>query len=117
MACESGETGEFPPPSPSPPTHFSPTDPALPLPQLRTTTPSQRIIEHAVTDEVILEDEAEDAPDDDDDDSFGSRTYASIISWRQADQLGCVGLLYVILTLILVSGRVMSDGMSFRLIQ
>jgi melanoma-associated antigen len=70
------------------------------------------IIEYAsLTDELILEEEAADAPDDDDDDDLlGFRTYGSIISWSQADQLGHVGLLYVILTLILVSGRVMSDG-------
>lgn len=65
----------------------------------------------ALTDEHILEEEAVDAPsDDDDDDMFGPRSYGSIISWSTADQLGPIGVLYIILALILVSGRVMSDG-------
>jgi len=69
------------------------------------------IIEYAaLTDEQILEEEAADAPDDDDDDDvFGLRTYGSIISWSNADQLGSIGVLYVVLALILVSGRVMTD--------
>lgn len=62
----------------------------------------------ALTDEQILEEEAADAPDDDDDDEL--RTYGSIISWSNADQLGSIGVLYVILALILVSGRVMTDS-------
>jgi hypothetical protein len=69
------------------------------------------IIEHAaLTDEQILEEEAADALSDDDDDDFGARTYGSIISWSDADQLGPTGILYVVLALILVSGRVMSDS-------
>lgn len=71
------------------------------------------IIEYAaLTDEQILEEEAVDVPDDDeDDDVFGHRAYGSIISWSNADQLGPIGILYVILTLILVSGRVITDSM------
>lgn len=68
------------------------------------------IIEHAaLTDEQILEDEAADVPSDDDDDA-SPRSYGSIISWSNADQLGAIGILYVVLSLILVSGRVMADG-------
>lgn len=58
----------------------------------------------------ILEEEAVDAPDSDEDDDDGPRTYGSIISWSQADQLGSVGMLYVVLTLILVSGRVITES-------
>jgi hypothetical protein len=69
------------------------------------------IIEYAaLTDEQILEEEAVDAPSDDEDDDFGTRSYGSIISWSNADQLGPAGVLYVIQALILVSGRVMSDS-------
>ncbi|KAJ7211020.1 MAGE-domain-containing protein [Mycena rebaudengoi] len=71
-----------------------------------------RIIEHAaLTDEQILEDEAADAPsDDDDDDEYsGNIAYGSILSWSSADQLGPIGILYVVLSLILVSGRVIGD--------
>jgi melanoma-associated antigen len=71
------------------------------------------IIEYAaLTDERILEEEIADGPDDDDDDddTFGHRSYGSIISWSNADQLGSIGILYVILTLILVSGRVITDS-------
>jgi len=69
------------------------------------------IIEYAaLTYEDILEEEAADQPDsDDEEDGVGSRFYGSIISWSTADQLGPVGILYVILALILVNGRVMSD--------
>lgn len=48
--------------------------------------------------------------DDDDDDMLGSRSYGTIISWSKCDQLSPIGILYVILALILVSGRVMSDS-------
>lgn len=75
------------------------------------------IIEYAaLTDEQILEEEAADAPDDDDDeDVFGIRTYGSIIAWSNTDQLGSIGVLYVVLTLILVSGRVMTDSTPYSL--
>ena len=44
----------------------------------------------------------------DDDDELPS-TYGSIISWSTSDQLGALGFLYVILALILVSGRTLDD--------
>lgn len=80
------------------------------------------IIERAaLTDEQILEQELADTPFDDsddeddngaDDDERRPRPYGSLISWSTTDQLGPLGILYVILALILVSGRVMTDGMS-----
>lgn len=39
------------------------------------------------------------------------RTYGSILSWTQNDQLGALGVLYVILALILVNGRVVQERM------
>ncbi|KIJ91541.1 hypothetical protein K443DRAFT_685927, partial [Laccaria amethystina LaAM-08-1] len=81
------------------------------------------IIERAaLTDEQILEQELADTPfdDSDDEDDNGAdederrpRPYGSLISWSTTDQLGPLGILYVILALILVSGRVMTNGMSF----
>jgi melanoma-associated antigen len=38
------------------------------------------------------------------------RNYGSVIAWGSSDQLGVVGILYVILALILVNGRVLSDS-------
>lgn len=77
------------------------------------------IIERAaLTDEQILEQELADTPFDDsddeddngaDDDERRPRPYGSLISWSTTDQLGPLGILYVILALILVSGRVMTD--------
>jgi melanoma-associated antigen len=66
----------------------------------------------AQTEEAILEAEAALVPSDDEDDESesGPSYYGSIISWSTADQLGPTGVLYIILALILVSGRVMSDG-------
>ena len=64
-----------------------------------------------MADEHLLEDEAADQPVEDDDDP-GSRSIGSIISWSSADQVGPIGILYVILALILVSGRVITDGKS-----
>ncbi|KAH9946740.1 MAGE-domain-containing protein [Amylocystis lapponica] len=73
------------------------------------------IIEQAAaTDPALLAAEKADlgasAPDDDDDDTgVGTRPHGSILAWRTADQLGAIGVLYVLLALILVDGRVMSD--------
>ncbi|KIJ90175.1 hypothetical protein K443DRAFT_686926 [Laccaria amethystina LaAM-08-1] len=74
------------------------------------------IIERAgLTDEQILEQELADTPFDDsddeddngaDDDERRPRPYGSLISWSITNELG---ILHVILALILVSGRVMTD--------
>ncbi|TDL23424.1 MAGE-domain-containing protein [Rickenella mellea] len=64
----------------------------------------------AATDELILEDEIMGiSEDDDEDDDANPRTYGSILSWSSADELGSIGLLYVLLALVLVSGGVLSD--------
>ncbi|KAF8635766.1 hypothetical protein AX17_003865 [Amanita inopinata Kibby_2008] len=83
---------------------------------LRSTLDPRLIEIAAQTDEQILEDEALDAPedDDDDDDAFSEgghtpRYYGSLISWTRGDQIGALGVLYVILALILVNGRVIPD--------
>lgn len=83
------------------------------------------LVEHAAqTEEEILEEEAADQAllfpsqnqsDDegdasDDDGERPSKFYGSLISWSKADQLGSVGLLYIILALVLASGRVVSDS-------
>ncbi|KAF9466735.1 MAGE family-domain-containing protein [Collybia nuda] len=71
------------------------------------------IIEHAaLTDEQIYEEEHADAPSEDEDDPEDGtpvRSYGSIISWSTSDQLGPTAILYTILSLILVSGRAMTD--------
>ncbi|KAL0953796.1 hypothetical protein HGRIS_004980 [Hohenbuehelia grisea] len=71
------------------------------------------IIEESLqTDEKILEEEMADAPsdDDDDDDAASSRSYGSIIAWNSTDHLAPIGFGYVVLALILVSGRVLGDN-------
>jgi len=87
------------------------------------------IIEHAAqTLPKVLEEEGGDQgtlfpstlEDDEDEDGEedGDRPpkfYGSLISWSRADQLGSIGILYVILALVLANNRVMSDGkVSFR---
>lgn len=47
-----------------------------------------------------------------DDNKVGTRSIGSIFAWQHADQLASVGILYVILALILVEGRVISDSTS-----
>ncbi|KAJ6589317.1 MAGE family-domain-containing protein [Mycena capillaripes] len=80
---------------------------------LRSTLNARLIEEAALTREEILEEEAADAPSDDDDEDEighgGGTAYGSIISWSSTDQVGALGVLYVVLALILVSGRVMGD--------
>ena len=72
------------------------------------------IIEQAaLSDERLLEEEIAEGPDDDDDDDM-PRNYGSIIAWSTADQLAALGLLHVILALILVNGRVISECASLR---
>ena len=53
-----------------------------------------------------------DAPDDVDGAEHGVRTYGSIIAWNSADQLSALGILHVILALILVSGKIITDSES-----
>ncbi|KDQ58128.1 hypothetical protein JAAARDRAFT_257770 [Jaapia argillacea MUCL 33604] len=74
-------------------------------------TLSPTLIELAsVTHESILEEEAADAAfTGNDDDETPIRNYGSILSWSTGDQLGTVGVLYVILGLILLSGKSIGD--------
>jgi hypothetical protein len=64
----------------------------------------------AQSDDAILAEESEAIPETEDDEDSWPRAYGSIISWSNSDQLNSVGILHVILSLILVSGRVMSEG-------
>ncbi|KAF9220610.1 MAGE-domain-containing protein [Gyrodon lividus] len=67
------------------------------------------IIEQAaLTGDRLLEEQITEGPDDDDDEDT-PRNYGSIISWSSADQLAALGLLHVILALILVNGRSISE--------
>ncbi|KAF9530740.1 MAGE family-domain-containing protein [Crepidotus variabilis] len=80
------------------------------------------IIEHAAqTYPEILEEEGgdqgtlfpmtlDDDADDDDDGEVPPKFYGSLLSWTRSDQLGSIGILYVILALVLVNGRVMPDN-------
>ncbi|KAI0764243.1 MAGE family-domain-containing protein [Trametes elegans] len=45
-----------------------------------------------------------------DDNPVGTRSTGSIFAWHHADQLASVGILYTILALILVEGRVINDN-------
>ncbi|KAI9432402.1 MAGE-domain-containing protein [Lactarius indigo] len=82
---------------------------------LRSTLDPALIERAALTNKRIFEVEAADAPDDVADAEPGTRTYGSLIAWNSADQLAALGILYVILALILVSGKVISD-MDLRLL-
>ncbi|KAI6132996.1 MAGE-domain-containing protein [Pisolithus croceorrhizus] len=67
------------------------------------------IIEQAaITDERLFEEQMNDAPDEEADEEL-PRRYGSIISWSTCDQLASLGILYVVLALILVNGKTMSD--------
>src|SRR6266702_1877447 len=81
---------------------------------LRSTLDPALIERAALTNKRIFEVEAADAPDDVDDAEPGTRTYGSLIAWNSADQLSALGILYVILALILVNGKVISDSASHR---
>ncbi|TFK63639.1 MAGE-domain-containing protein [Pluteus cervinus] len=77
---------------------------------LRSALDSDLIAIAAETDEKILDQELKELPEDlDHDDETAIRTYGSILSWSTSDQLGGLGVLYVVLALILVNGRVISD--------
>ncbi|KAJ7583842.1 MAGE family-domain-containing protein [Mycena floridula] len=67
------------------------------------------LIERACTAYPALIAEEPEVDSDFDEDSC-VRTNGSIISWSTSDQLGPLGIVYVILSLILVSGRVIGDA-------
>lgn len=54
--------------------------------------------------------EGDDEDDEDDDAERVPKYYGSLISWTKGDQLGAIGVLYVILALVLVNGRIMTDS-------
>jgi melanoma-associated antigen len=60
----------------------------------------------------ILEAEAADTLDDADGVEHGVHTYGTLIAWDSADQLflSALGVLHVSLTLVLMSGKVISDS-------
>ncbi|KAF9233264.1 MAGE-domain-containing protein [Melanogaster broomeanus] len=62
----------------------------------------------ALTDERLLEEQLAEGPDDEDDEDM-ARNYGSVISWSSSDQLAALGVLHVILALILVNGRSISE--------
>jgi hypothetical protein len=64
----------------------------------------------ALTNKRLLEAEAADTPDEVDGAEHGVRTYGTLIAWNNADQLSALGILHVILALVLVSGKVISDS-------
>jgi hypothetical protein len=66
----------------------------------------------AMTNKRIFEAEAAEAPDDVNGAEPGMRTYGCLIAWNSADQLSALGILHVILALILVSGKIISDSAS-----
>ena len=75
---------------------------------LRSILDAAVIEQTALTHERLLEEELVEGADDDDDDDV-PRNYGSIIAWSTADQLAALGLLHVILALILVNGRAISE--------
>lgn len=58
-----------------------------------------------VGDGLLLDDD----DDWDDNTERHPRTHGSILSWSQNDQLGALGVLYVILALILVNGKMIQE--------
>ncbi len=79
---------------------------------LRSTLDPALIERAALTNKRILEAEAADVPDDVDGAEHGVRTHGSIIAWNSADQLAALGILHVVLALILVSGKIITDSAS-----
>ena len=61
------------------------------------------IEEAAQVSEKILEEEALEEDDNDDDDERSARSYGSLISWSHTDQIGSLGILYIILALSALS--------------
>lgn len=75
------------------------------------------ILEEEAGDQSVLfpslfnsDDEGDVEDDEDDDAERVPKYYGSLISWTKGDQLGAIGVLYVILALVLVNGRVMTDS-------
>lgn len=81
---------------------------------LRSTLDPAIIEATAATDEQILEDEILEIPEDEEDEA--PKTFGSILSWSSADELGPLGILYVLLALILVSGGALGDSAVFYLL-
>ena len=79
---------------------------------LRSTLDPALVERAALTNKRLLEAEAADTPDDVDGAEQGVRTYGTLIAWNSADQLSALGILHVILALVLVSGKVISDSAS-----
>ncbi|KAF9005035.1 MAGE family-domain-containing protein [Cyathus striatus] len=67
---------------------------------------NEKILEEEIVDDLS---EDEHQADNSEDEDRPPKSYGSIISWSKGDQLGTLGILYVILSLILVNGRVVSD--------
>ncbi|EJD00539.1 MAGE-domain-containing protein [Fomitiporia mediterranea MF3/22] len=76
---------------------------------LRSCLPEELIRIAAESNEELLTLEFDNDNTEADDEDDLPTTYGSIINWTSADQLGGLGLLYVILALILVNGHSMSD--------
>lgn len=74
---------------------------------LRSTLHASLLEAAALTDKDLLDQEGVEA--DDEDELEPPSSYGSILSWSSADNLGGLGLLYVILSLILVNGRSLND--------
>lgn len=74
---------------------------------LRSTLHASLLEAAALTDKELLDQEGVEA--DDEDELEPPSSYGSILSWSSADNLGGMGLLYVILSLILVNGRSLND--------
>lgn len=60
--------------------------------------------------EILATEMANQAGHDLEDNDSQKFNAGSLISWNSSDELGSVGILYVILALILVSGRVIAES-------
>ncbi|KAI0808911.1 hypothetical protein BC629DRAFT_1590026 [Irpex lacteus] len=58
-----------------------------------------------------------DEDDDPDDSAVKSANTGAIVAWQNADQLSAIGILYVVLALVLVHGRAISDADLRRLLK
>ncbi|KAI0641676.1 MAGE family-domain-containing protein [Trametes meyenii] len=82
---------------------------------LRSTLDAALIEKACMPDPEIRELEQGENPDAneefaEDDNPVGTRSTGSLFAWHTADQLASVGVLYVVLALILVEGKVISDN-------